>query len=363
MIYSIFYLSFVLWYREGYILQMPFMMRSVNPLMFLTMPFFYFFVRNTINGQDKLRPLDFIHFIPAIIHIIELLPFYLLPYDQKYLIAQSVVKNPRLLNQLAKGFIYGESVDIIRLILQYIYFFIALRLLLQKEILNKWGKEGINIRNWLFAAVFFIGLMLLAHGLYFVKDHLTSNGYQVPAIMELVVYLFIILPIIALNIYLRINQRLIYGYTIPAIFQIGEALNDDKLDDSILNNDDSLVSALPSNINIDKLEEDLIALMHVEKLYLNQELSLSDLAGRLNISQRVLSQFINKKYNIGVREYINQYRIQTAIELIQSGFLENRSIEGLCLSVGFKSRVTFFLAFKKYTGTNPSEFQKMNKKS
>jgi AraC-like DNA-binding protein len=41
---------------------------------------------------------------------------------------------------------------------------------------------------------------------------------------------------------------------------------------------------------------------------------------------------------------------------MESGYLNQWSMEGLSFSVGFKSRVTFYNAFKKEKGCSPSAF-------
>lgn len=220
-----------------------------------------------------------------------------------------------------------------------------------------WGREGINIRNWLFVAVILIGFILFSHIIYFIKEFFIQSGYRVNEYLSAISYLLVIIPIVALNIYLRVNQHLIYGYTIPEIFQQSPTIVEDKFE--LYESEQSH----PNNSTTLEVEENLLdlnlqQLMNEEKIYLDKNLSLADIALKLNVSPRILSQYIKSKYNIGVREYINQFRIQAAINLMEKGYLIDKSLEGLCMTVGFNSRVTFFLSFKKFTGLNPTEFQR-----
>lgn len=357
MLYSLFFLTYVLWYQEKFILKSPFLIRTVNPLMFLTMPFFYFFVRNTLTGDNSLKKYDFLHFIPAIIHYVELIPFYSIPYQEKMRIAEAIVHQPYKLNELASGWLPGFWVDSTRLFLQILYFILSLRLLFSNKISMNWGREGINIRNWLFVAVILIGFILFSHIIYFIKEFFIQSGYRVNEYLSAISYLLVIIPIVALNIYLRVNQHLIYGYTIPEIFQQSPTIVEDKFE--LYESEQSH----PNNSTTLEVEENLLdlnlqQLMNEEKIYLDKNLSLADIALKLNVSPRILSQYIKSKYNIGVREYINQFRIQAAINLMEKGYLIDKSLEGLCMTVGFNSRVTFFLSFKKFTGLNPTEFQR-----
>lgn len=357
MIYSLFFLTYVLWYQEKFILQAPFLIRTVNPLMFLTMPFFYFFVRNTLTGDNRLKKYDFLHFIPAVIHYVELIPFYSISNQEKLRIAEAIIDQPYKLNVLASGWLPGFWVDTTRILLQVFYFILSLRLLFSNKFSANWGKEGVNIRNWLLVAVILIGLILFSHLIYFLKELFLQSGYQVNKFITVISYVLVIIPIIALNFYLRVNQHLVYGYTIPEIFQKSPILVEDKfelneVDDSHNHN------IFPSHIDTNSLDLNLQQLMKEERVYLYKHLSLADLALKLNISPRILSQYIKSKYNVGVREYINQFRIQAAIHLMEQGYLNDKSLEGLCTTVGFNSRVTFFLSFKKFTGVNPTDYLK-----
>jgi AraC-like DNA-binding protein len=70
-----------------------------------------------------------------------------------------------------------------------------------------------------------------------------------------------------------------------------------------------------------------------------------------------LSMIINKHKNCSFPTYINNLRIDLAIELLQS---ENKyrlySIKGLAYEVGFTSTQTFSRAFLAKTGVNASFF-------
>ena len=358
MIYSVFLLSYVWWYEEKFILQAPFLMRMANPPMFLSMPFFYFFVRNTLSGQNHLTKKDLIHFLPAVIHLLELMPFFLMPYSEKYQLALQVVQNPTQLEVVAHGFIPGRWVNVARMVLQLVYYLFSIQLLFKKEVKEIWGAEAISIRNWLLVAVVLVGFLLFSHSFYFIKELFLAEGVTIPPVIEILSYIFFIIPFVLLNIYLRINQHLVYGYTLQQI------IRDKRLQSGESKQDASLPKPAAQNtfthIDLEALSSKLEDLMQVKKLYLNKDLTLKDISDEAGVNYRVLSQFIRIKYNMGVREYINQFRVLAAIDLMKAGYLENKSLEGLCLSVGFNSRITFFLAFKKHTGMSPTEYLKQS---
>lgn len=106
-----------------------------------------------------------------------------------------------------------------------------------------------------------------------------------------------------------------------------------------------------------ELKDKLEILMLEEKLYLNNELRLSDIAELLNISRHHASQVINENFNMSFYDYVNSYRIEEAKDKLCSSF-ENSStsISEIAYQCGFNNRVSFYKAFKKITHITPKEF-------
>lgn len=355
MTYSLFLLAYVWWYQEKFILEAPFLMRSISPLLFLSLPFFYFFVRNTLNGNDQLGSSDFLHFIPALICLIDLIPFYTLPVSEKLAIAEKVIQNPIALDSLAHGMIPGNWITLSRFILQFGYYILSIYILFRSDVKKHWGPEFVSIRNWLLVAIALIGFLLFSHFLFVVRNLLDLASFDLPSFLEDMITFLVAFPILLLNIYMQFNQQLVYGVTLKSIMEEKKKRVAKLTGENPFMGESGVQSAF-STLDVQDLRQRLDVLMIDKKAFLNPDLSLRDLAESLDLNQRILSQFIKATHGMGIKEFINQYRIKAAIELMKEGFLETRSLEGLCLSVGFNSRVTFFLAFKKYTGMSPTEY-------
>jgi AraC-like DNA-binding protein len=104
------------------------------------------------------------------------------------------------------------------------------------------------------------------------------------------------------------------------------------------------------------LHNRLTQLMESEKLYTESELSLSQLANRLNTLPNYLSQVINDKEGKNFYDYINMLRVEEFKTLVSRP--ENRKYTLLSLSYdcGFNSKSSFNKNFKKVTGLSPSEY-------
>ena len=94
--------------------------------------------------------------------------------------------------------------------------------------------------------------------------------------------------------------------------------------------------------------------MENDKVYLDSDLKLKDLADRLGLTIPNTSQLINHNLQKDFNTFINEYRIDAAIDLLQDD--SDLTLQSVAYEVGFNNNVTFYKAFKKYKGTSPSEY-------
>ena len=99
---------------------------------------------------------------------------------------------------------------------------------------------------------------------------------------------------------------------------------------------------------IDKaLEED--------KLYRNNEIGLGELADYIQQDRYKVSEVINTHYSMNFYTLLNSYRIHEAKHLLVSNPL--LSVKAIMYEVGFSSKNSFYLAFKRDTGLSPNDFR------
>jgi len=92
-------------------------------------------------------------------------------------------------------------------------------------------------------------------------------------------------------------------------------------------------------------------------LFKNSNLSLKSLAEALQIRDKELSRLINTCYGNNFYHFINRFRIQYFKKLYSSAEHKNLSILGIAEESGFKSKSTFYAAFKKIEEMTPKEFE------
>jgi len=108
-----------------------------------------------------------------------------------------------------------------------------------------------------------------------------------------------------------------------------------------------------------KLFQSVTADLIEEKLYLNPNLSLNDLALRYNVSSGYLSQVVSKNSDEGLVNLINGLRIGEAQRMLGDETFNNYTIESIGLESGFGTKANFYKTFKKHTGLTPKEYKKV----
>ena len=110
-------------------------------------------------------------------------------------------------------------------------------------------------------------------------------------------------------------------------------------------------------ITIEEIQQKIL-LIGEKELFLNPNLTLDETAKEMKTSKHLLSQYLNEKLGKSFTNFINEYRIEKAKELLQHK--NNYTIEGLGYECGFNSKSTFFTTFKRITGKTPAEYQKLH---
>lgn len=107
----------------------------------------------------------------------------------------------------------------------------------------------------------------------------------------------------------------------------------------------------------DRLHTQVMAFMTEQQAYLRQDLTLQQLADGLSINNKYLSQVINERSGKHFMDFVNEYRVNRAKEILLKPSYKHYTIVAIAQEVGFKSRSAFYAAFKKFTGQTPSEYR------
>jgi AraC-like DNA-binding protein len=99
-------------------------------------------------------------------------------------------------------------------------------------------------------------------------------------------------------------------------------------------------------------------LMQEEQLFLDPDFSLAALSKQVNELPNYVSQALSQCIRKSFYDFINGLRVEYAKKRLMES---KKSVLTISLDSGFNSRSSFYKAFKKETGSTPSEYKNANK--
>jgi AraC-like DNA-binding protein len=345
----------------GYLEKFPHFFRIPSPFYYLSLATSYLYVRAVLNDETSFKKYDMIHFLPATLHLVELMPFYLKSGDEKREIIQRLLQDPGQIVQLNEGMLPPYIHNLIRSTLGIIYFILMVRLLVKaSRVHNKVMLQSASFM-WL---KWFTGLVGLA-ALSILLILLVPSSVQVNKTLS--VHFSVIVCFVVLNFYLFFKPQILYGIPKLRMENIRMHHNHQEAETSVLHGRAFEMVEESQNKNekagthtsLDYLLAYKPALeMHLDskKPYLQQGYNVAKLSLETGIPQHHLSALLNKVYGVRFNDFINQYRIKHITNHFDQSEWDQMTLEGIASEAGFNSRTTFFNAIKKSTGLSPSEF-------
>lgn len=316
------------------------------PLSFVIGPLLFFYVKYAIAENKNIKPIEWLHLLPAVGVIIFSLPYTTLPFSKKIEIAHHIQAVTQDYDFNISYFSLKQMLFIRPLhlflycIISFVYFILATKK--RKVAMGHLPSNHSIIKKWIFSL---IGLQ------FFIASYCLLDSYAD----------FI------LNDYQGLINQKNYFRVLGATFFLQNIilfLFPKILFDSISYPDASLAknnalqmkkgNSSEINQNINALLEEYLK----ENPYISNDFSLSKMALDLKVSERILSNYFNSKLAISFSEWKNNLRIDYACKLIDQGKANKLTVEGISLNVGFSSRSKFIDAFKIRKGVLPSNYIK-----
>lgn len=284
----------------------------------LIVPLYYLLLYSFLTGKKLKFIKIFPHFLPFLVSLCYNLPFFILPAEVRrdYLLSYSSGSNITVLHIISKGVYHAQLL---------VYPLLILRLVKIKRV---------SVFNF----VSIVNFCLLVLGIGTFTHLLAFNIFGLSISWFTSSFIFISLTFfIHLTAYtLMIRPNWMYRH----------------IDEVLLKYSNSNLI----NVDLERIQNDLEILMNQEKIYLEQDLSLSKLAKLLTITPHQLSEFLNHKNSESFHNYVNFHRIEEAKTLLIDPVNSMFTIEAIAEQVGFKSAATFYRSFKKHTGFSPTKW-------
>lgn len=113
-----------------------------------------------------------------------------------------------------------------------------------------------------------------------------------------------------------------------------------------------------SLLELNQMAEKIKFSMENQKLFLDSNCSLAKVAEATKIPPYLVSYVVNNSMRLSFPDFLNNYRIAEAKSRLLLPEYRHTKVASIAYDCGFHSISSFNQAFKKMTGTTPSQFQK-----
>jgi len=145
-----------------------------------------------------------------------------------------------------------------------------------------------------------------------------------------------------------------YGHRQARIFSRAGNVNNPMEDESV-NSIKYAKSGLRGE-DLRKLVNAMDGLMARKNLFLNPELSLTEVSEELLIPKHHLTQAMNTELGKNFYAYINELRVKKFMEMVVDPRYKDYTFLAIAFECGFNSKSTFNSVFKRVTSFTPSEY-------
>lgn len=135
--------------------------------------------------------------------------------------------------------------------------------------------------------------------------------------------------------------------------------NEEEIPLMRLSNGEKYASSSLKGVEELQLYERLRVLVESQALYLDPNLSLKNVADKLNTNTKYLSQVVNNQSEHNFQHFVNTYRVEAVKDMIQDKAHLRLTLYGIARQCGFKNKSTFYKVFKEITGQTPREYLKL----
>lgn len=283
-------------------------------------------LNSSIKYEDKISKMLF----PVMLLIVAYLLSYLFLAKQNALSLDTYAV-------YAKGYILGYLSVIlycfvIGILFVYIYWLIVELRLFTSQINSNSGVISLDMRSLKQVVYAMIGYFCFSS-----IDFLLSN-LILDSILLLINTIFFVIGCIALLNIQKIHED------INICFGTCSSINNTSISD-------------PGQ-RLDRLIQDWV--QNPEKPYLKENLTLPIVAESINVSPRLLSEYLNTILGQNFNTWINSLRIEEVKRLIREGCLD--SLTDISYSVGFSDLAAMSRVFKRMEGVTPKEYRNNNRK-
>jgi AraC-like DNA-binding protein len=341
---------------------------NVHAFFYLMSPFAFFYVRSILRDNSTLSKRDYLHFVPFVLSFIGYIPYFFTSWDHKLIVAQNTLSENWDLSQFHLNIIFPHKIDQILTVLNTYIYSISLWYLFwyYKKIANKslvYTEPYKVIRNWL---VIFTGIITIIT-INFTVTMANLWIYDDKSIFlekASVALLFASVVYVGMNMIVMFFPHIMYGFPVSLkVTPLREKASIPKTQPNFFKESYSQDQKLKNELQLFTPEyrntiETALENCIDRKVFLEANCKLIHVAKESGILSHHLTYFFNDIQKVSFSDWRNNLRVEHAKALFLQGKADKITLHTISLNCGFASQNTFIRAFKKATGTTPSNYLK-----
>ena len=344
LIFVIFALVFLEFYiyalTSKHIYKMVFILRTPNILRAFLPISLFFYVQSMLHPNRPIRRIQYLHWIFPLGVLIGIMPDLLLSAPEKVAILDAYYAHNNSFISTPSGWIPAGFVQPVSIIVGITYGFWSLLKIFQAK--RNLGERFAYVNR---QTLIWLNLLSGALTVYFLLQFyqyinlFLNHTFDPPS--------QVIKCIVGIGLFA-------YFISTPNVLE--------NMDGCILESDEipgENEPVLPSLLEVhsqDKLAKRFDEMVKGQQVYLNPDCDLSSMGKSMDMTGAKLSKFIKTYYGLTFAEFINRLRIHYFLD--QRSNFSQYTMETYIYQSGFSNRSTFYAAFKKYVGVNPSFYLK-----
>lgn len=306
------------------------MLTPVVPILKMAVgPLIYFYTRSLVQGDKKLRPKEYLHFLPLLLNA--------QPQLISLFYVSGILSIPAVthiyFSPAAQGFMFHDNAlfNLPTLASMVIYLWLSYRL--TNNTLNNTQPSAHKLTDlkWLNTFFYLVFALIVVFTVAILASFLSGwNNYFLMVPLIVFVYWLGMVTFVRQS---KMSATEVVEYNKPPVkihFTTAEA---------------------------DQYQLQITALMERDKAYLNPALKLDAVAAQLGISERLVSSLLNQHVGKNFNDFVNDYRVSEAKTRLTDPALKQFTIAAIAADCGFNSLATFQRCFKQVTGITPSQYQ------
>jgi AraC-like DNA-binding protein len=358
ILFSIRQFIFILIHSDAHVEVLAILLFHLDPLFFLLGPFFLYYLKSIVHGKLVMDKYLLVYSFPALIALINTLPYYSYPFAEKVAESAAIQGNyfldgPVNFQLLFFPFKYQLRFAALYNLSMVLFSFVYLIRLKKNSAIPLKKKVSVLINRILAVATLVVIVPNLIVLLYVLLNS-PKKGELVfrQAAFEDNGAIFFMTLLLPLSFFLITSWLYNDQASANPLEKIRDFFQRLRLSTS--------KATLESKIEKSEDYERIVAYLETKKPYVKVNFSLHDISQALNIPLVRVTTCFNKELNTSFPSYRNKLRVAHAISLLREGAHLSTSIEGIAERSGFKSKSIFYAAFKEEYGMTPTDWIKTN---